>query len=103
MLVMAGMLLFGTGYLVLRFAHYICRQRPASFWASEAGILVVLGPAVMILMAVGGACIAKSWLDGSLQNTDRFEAALMAALLVLIVVFERQTRLRLRAARETPA
>jgi len=103
MLATAGVLLFSAGYLVLSFAHYACRQRPASFWASEAGILVVLGPSVLILMALGGGCIAKFWVDGGLQNMGRLEAALVAALVVLIVVFERLTRLRQRAARQTPA
>jgi hypothetical protein len=103
MLMITGMSLFGAGYLVFRFAQFICRYRPASMWASEAAVLVVLTPAVMILLAGGGACLGKFWFDGGLQEVDRSETTLAAVLAVLIVVFARLAGRHLRAPRNTPA
>lgn len=66
MLLMSGVSLYGAGYLVFRFAQFICRVRPASIWASEAAILVVLAPVVMILLASGTACLVKFWFESGL-------------------------------------
>jgi len=68
MLAVSGFVLIGLAYVLLRFAYLVTRRRPESFWASEAGVLVVLAPTAMILLAAGGMCLAKFWIGGGLSQ-----------------------------------
>lgn len=59
MLGLLGVFLVGAGFLILIFTRRACQRRPDSFLASEAGVLVILAPASLILFAGGAMSIAK--------------------------------------------
>ena len=99
MLLISGTALIGAAYLVFLFAYSACRNRPASFWASETVVLVVLAPAVMILLAIGCALLVKAWIDGELQHLNGVDGVVAAIGIVLIVVFGYLSGLRLRGTR----
>lgn len=99
MLLISGTVLIGAAYLVYMFTYAACRHRPASVWASEAMVLVVLAPAMLIFFAAGCALIAKAWIDGELQHMDGVDAMIAATGVVLIVVAGYLSSLRLRGTR----
>lgn len=103
MLAVSAISLIGLAYLLLKFAYHVSRYRQKSFWASEVGVLVILAPGAMILFAAGGICLTKFWLGGGLSHLSGVDAALSAAVLVVIVLLGHFSAKRMREARAVSA
>jgi hypothetical protein len=97
MLAVSGVSLVALSWLVLLFAFLVTRHREGSFWASETGVLVFLAPAVMLLLAAGGICLAMFWTGGGPGRLSGLDIALSATAVVLVVLLGRFTSMRMRA------
>ena len=103
MLVETGVVLVGGAYLLFGVARHTCRHRPESIWASEAMVLAVVAPAIMIMLATGGACLAVSLVNGTWNDIGGPEGALLVVLVLLMAALPRLAATRLRTAHNTPA
>ena len=66
-------------------------------------VLVVLGPAVMVLLAAGAGCLVKVWVDGGLQQLSAVDAVIAVAVVAVFLLFGYLSGLRLRGSRATTA